>query len=90
MSVDEKNSESEDYQILYRVSTRNIILDVLKSRKGWRETTSEVEWDLNWADTTWIKDNLGQLRLDSDQKLNHFRNHYELSRKDLLAKNLKR
>ena len=31
-----------------------------------------------------------QVHLDVHQRLNHFRNHYELTRKDLLAKNLKR
>ena len=30
------------------------------------------------------------LHLRDNQKLNHFRNHYELTRKDLLVKNIKR
>jgi len=33
---------------------------------------------------------LNNFRLSSTQKLNHFRNHYELTKKDLLVKNLKR
>lgn len=28
--------------------------------------------------------------MDDDQRLNHFPNHYELTRKDLMVKNLKR
>ena len=30
------------------------------------------------------------MRLAAHQRVNHFRNHYELTRKDLLVKNLKR
>jgi len=29
-------------------------------------------------------------KMDDDQRLNHFPNHYELTRKDLMVKNLKR
>lgn len=29
-------------------------------------------------------------QMDDDQRLNHFPNHYELTRKDLMVKNLKR
>lgn len=30
------------------------------------------------------------VQMDDDQRLNHFPNHYELTRKDLMVKNLKR
>lgn len=30
------------------------------------------------------------IHLDDHQRVNHFRNHYEMTRKDLLIKNLKR
>lgn len=29
-------------------------------------------------------------KMDDDQRLNHYPNHYELTRKDLMVKNLKR
>jgi tubulin polyglutamylase TTLL9 len=43
-----------------------------------------------WADKQWMADHFDGLRLQDYQRVNHFRNHYELTRKDLLIKNLKR
>ncbi len=58
--------------------------------RGWKETDSETEWDFHWADVGWIRECLDHVRLEDHQKVNHFRNHYELTRKDLTVKNLKR
>ena len=33
---------------------------------------------------------LNHFHLQAHQKVNHYRNHYELTRKDLMVKNLKR
>jgi len=67
----------------------------LKAR-GWKETEGD-DWDFFYADTGWIHENMpyagssgGGLRLQDSQKVNHFPNHIELTRKDLMAKNLKR
>ncbi|GFR46693.1 hypothetical protein Agub_g8312, partial [Astrephomene gubernaculifera] len=65
-------------------------------RRGWIEVTDTIEeadgWDLWWANVQNIKalfgDNL--TRLQPHQRVNHFPNHYELTRKDLLVKNIKR
>lgn len=38
----------------------------------------------------WIHHELDKLHLNDWQRINHFPNHYELTRKDLLIKNLKR
>ena len=38
----------------------------------------------------WIHHELDKLHLADWQRINHFPNHYELTRKDLLIKNLKR
>eukprot|EP00242_Pyramimonas_sp_CCMP2087_P013271 CAMPEP_0198219710 /NCGR_PEP_ID=MMETSP1445-20131203/75726_1 /TAXON_ID=36898 /ORGANISM="Pyramimonas sp., Strain CCMP2087" /LENGTH=395 /DNA_ID=CAMNT_0043897223 /DNA_START=218 /DNA_END=1405 /DNA_ORIENTATION=- len=67
----------------------------LKTRPGWRETQDEGDWDIFYACTGWIHENLpyagvGGFRLLDHQKVNHFPNHIELTRKDLMAKNLKR
>jgi len=63
---------------------------VLRSRPGWQETNSDTDWDFNWADVGWIRDFYDHIKFDDRQRVNHFRNHYELTRKDLLIKNLKR
>ena len=72
-----------------------LAFNVLKSRQ-WQETTVD-DWDIFYADTGWIHENLpysgfasGGLRLNEWQKVNHFPNHVELTRKDLMVKNLKR
>eukprot|EP00928_Gymnodinium_smaydae_P100271 TRINITY_DN9803_c0_g1_i1.p1 TRINITY_DN9803_c0_g1~~TRINITY_DN9803_c0_g1_i1.p1 ORF type:complete len:501 (-),score=82.41 TRINITY_DN9803_c0_g1_i1:118-1620(-) len=67
----------------------NTIYDVLRSR-GWKETDVDTEWSVFWADKDWIHDSFDKVHLDPHQHVNHFRNHYELTRKDLLAKNMKR
>lgn len=76
--------------IRWRSSLKNTIYDVLKSRKDWEETDHETEWDFFWADKFWIYHELSQMHLNDWQRINHFPNHYELTRKDLLVKNLKR
>lgn len=43
-----------------------------------------------WCDREWLKDNYSGLYLHENQKMLHFRNHYELTRKNLMVKNLKR
>ena len=49
-----------------------------------------VTLDINWADVGWIRDYFDHVHMDDHQRVNHFRNHYELTRKDLMVKNLKR
>jgi hypothetical protein len=39
---------------------------------------------------SWIHHELDKVHLHEWQRINHFPNHYELTRKDLLIKNLKR
>ena len=43
-----------------------------------------------WFDRQEVRTTIDTVHLESHQRLNHFRNHYELTRKDLLVKNLKR
>lgn len=59
-------------------------------RREWRETDSEMDWNIMWADKEWISKKMDYVHLSASQFVNHFRNHYELSRKDNLAKNIKK
>lgn len=80
------------HNVVFRTSLRNTVLDVLV-RQGdhWVETDAAFDWDLFWADVGWIRENLDAFTpLQDHQRVNHFQNHYELTRKDLLVKNLKR
>ncbi len=66
-----------------------VVREVLEAR-GARATESETDWDVHWADTHWVADVFPGLQLAESQRVNHFVKHQELTRKDLLVKNLKR
>lgn len=51
---------------------------------------SEGDWDFYWCDVMWIKEFFDHYYLGEHMKVCHFRNHYELTRKNLMVKNLKR
>ena len=75
--------------VRFRCTFHNTIFDVLRAR-GWREVESETDWDVAWIDVGWLRENFDSMHMEPHQRLNHFRNHYELTRKDNLIKNLKR
>ena len=76
--------------IRFKSFLNNTIADVLRSR-GWQEVKDpEGEWDFYWCDVNWMREHFDHCYLEEHQRVCHFRNHYELSRKNLMAKNLKR
>mmetsp|Transcript_17786 Transcript_17786/g.54389 ORF Transcript_17786/g.54389 Transcript_17786/m.54389 type:complete len:386 (-) Transcript_17786:253-1410(-) len=83
-------AEEDAVRIVFRCNFRNTIHEVLRQRPGWVETDDEFDWDFTWADVHWVREMFSELQMDDGQRLNHFPNHYELTRKDLLVKNLKR
>lgn len=75
--------------IRYKTFLHNTIGDVLKAR-GWVEIKDDGDWDFYWCDISWMREHFDHCYLEEHQRICHFRNHYELSRKNLMAKNLKR
>lgn len=75
--------------IRFKTSLHNTIADVLRAR-GWHEVKDDGEWDFYWCDVAWMREHFDHCYLEEHQRVCHFRNHYELSRKNLMAKNLKR
>jgi tubulin polyglutamylase TTLL9 len=75
--------------IKYKTTFKNTVLDSLKKRQ-WKECDEENNWDIYWAEKEWIQDIMDNIHLSHNQRINHFRNHFELTRKDLMIKNLKR
>lgn len=63
-------------------------------RRGWeRCADSDPDWHVYWANVGSVKQLFSpdsNVRLRDGQLLNHFPNHYELTRKDLMVKNIKR
>ncbi|TSP68483.1 putative tubulin polyglutamylase TTLL9 [Bagarius yarrelli] len=51
---------------------------------------SDDEWDFNWCDVGWLRENFDHTYMEEHVRICHFRNHYELTRKNLMVKNLKR
>ncbi len=57
--------------------------------REWKETAGD-DWDILWCEKEqidWVYENN---HLGPNQRVNHFRGYYELCRKDLLIKNLKK
>jgi len=75
--------------IKFKTNFKNCVLEALK-RRNWKEIEGEGDWDFIWADKEWIHDVMSHTHLQPTQKVNHFRNHYELTRKDFMVKNLKK
>jgi len=77
--------------MVFKTSFRNTVLDAMKAR-GWTEAAKgDKDWDFHWADVHWVVEFFREGgKLQDSQRLNHFPNHYELCRKDLLTKNVKK
>jgi len=60
-------------------------------RRGWRKVLEDEDeyWNLYWASKGTHLSSI-MMRLGEDQLVNHFPNHYELTRKDLMVKNIKK
>jgi len=77
-------------KIRYKCALNNTILDVLRC-KGWQEVKDETnEWDFYWCDVGWMREHFDHCYMEEHQRVCHFRNHYELTKKNLMAKNLRR
>ncbi|EGD73485.1 tubulin-tyrosine ligase [Salpingoeca rosetta] len=62
-------------------------------RRGWQRVSSDDQWNVYWATVGTVHRLFSPdhgYRLNDNQILNHFPNHYELTRKDLMVKNIKR
>ena len=59
----------------------------------WEEIEDDDDWNIFWASVTTIRQifsGKSYIKLTEFQLLNHFPNFYELTRKDLMAKNIKK
>ncbi len=64
-------------------------------RRGWERASSDHsdEWNFYWASVHTVKQIFNPdngYRLNDTQVISHFPNHYELTRKDMMVKNIKR
>ena len=71
---------------------KSVILNNFEKR-GWVSCDAEDDWNFYWASVHTVRSIFNVetgFRLNDDQIVNHFPNHYELTRKDLMVKNIKR
>ena len=87
--VHKPTKNTEGRVIRFKCALSNTILDVVRSR-GWQDVKEEGDWDFYWCDVAWMREHFDHCYMEEHQRVNHFRNHYELTRKNLMAKNLKR
>ena len=83
-------------QVRFGTTVRHSLPYKVLCARGWKEVDDD-SWDFFYADVGWIHENVPYvstgsqgLRLSDHQRVNHFPNHVELTRKDLMAKNVKR
>ena len=75
--------------IKFRSSLKNTIYEALK-RRQWKET-DDNDFDFNWSEKNYFSSDseVPFHSLTPSQHVNHFPNNYELTRKDMMYKNLK-
>nr|CAH8870676.1 unnamed protein product [Trichobilharzia regenti] len=76
----------------YKFLTEMIITSNFEAR-GWISTNPDEDWNIFWASVQSVRmlfNSDTSYRLSDNQVVNHFPNHFELTRKDLMVKNIKR
>uniref|UniRef100_A0A914E4F3 Tubulin--tyrosine ligase-like protein 9 n=1 Tax=Acrobeloides nanus TaxID=290746 RepID=A0A914E4F3_9BILA len=76
-------------RILWKCALGNTIQDVLNSRIGWAQTSTD-DWQFYWVSREWMNSTFDRYKFKEGQVVCHFRNDYELCRKDSLIKNHKK
>ncbi|XP_049862041.1 polyglutamylase complex subunit TTLL1-like [Schistocerca gregaria] len=84
---------SEKQRVTFCTDLDKSVLVSNFEKRGWLQVGPDDDWNFYWAGTQTCR-NLFSVdsgyRMNDNQMINHFPNHYELSRKDLLVKNIKR
>uniref|UniRef100_A0A8D2ZPB5 Tubulin tyrosine ligase-like family, member 1 n=1 Tax=Scophthalmus maximus TaxID=52904 RepID=A0A8D2ZPB5_SCOMX len=71
---------------------KSVLINNFEKRE-WIPVTESEDWHFYWMSIQTIRNVFSVdtgYRLSDDQMVNHFPNHYELTRKDLMIKNIKR
>ncbi|EGD81575.1 tubulin tyrosine ligase [Salpingoeca rosetta] len=75
--------------IRFRTHFVNTVVDVM-THLGWQQVQGQEEWDMNWCDVGWVREAFDGRQLPDHARVPHFPTHYELTRKDHMAKNVKK
>ncbi|XP_006617596.2 probable tubulin polyglutamylase TTLL9 [Apis dorsata] len=85
-----KRLNGDDKVIKFRCDFPSTQVRVMLAR-GWIQVTDPIDqnWHLWWCEINDVRQAL-DMKLTAHQKIPHFRNHYELTRKNYLYRNMKR
>ncbi|CAL7937617.1 unnamed protein product [Xylocopa violacea] len=88
--ISRRRQNGDDKVIKFRCDFPSTQVKVMLAR-GWIQVVdpNDQSWHLWWCETNDVRQVLDS-KLASHQKIPHFRNHYELTRKNYLYRNLKR
>ncbi|XP_076629900.1 putative tubulin polyglutamylase TTLL9 [Colletes latitarsis] len=89
-STTKKKQNGDDKVVKFRCDFPSTQVRVMLAR-GWTQVTdpNDLSWHLWWCETNDVRQALDS-KLTPYQRIPHFRNHYELTRKNYLYRNLKR
>jgi tubulin polyglutamylase TTLL1 len=80
--------------VKYKTDFDKLVVTGNFERRSWVQVdAADDDWNVYWASVGSIKSIFSSetsVRLHRGQLINHFPNHYELTRKDLMVKNIKR
>uniref|UniRef100_A0A0N4Z3I1 Tubulin--tyrosine ligase-like protein 9 n=1 Tax=Parastrongyloides trichosuri TaxID=131310 RepID=A0A0N4Z3I1_PARTI len=83
------NCCSKDIKVYWKSALTNTIYEVLTNRKNFIPTTGD-SWNFFWVNREWMNTSFDKHKFKDNQMVCHFRNDYELTRKDNLIKNIKK
>ena len=91
--TDKKNKHSNARaKLLWKSDLNKDVIIQNFTDRGWEECPESDNWNFYWASVNTIRSIFHPknfTKLNDNQILNHFPNFYELTRKDLMAKNIK-
>ncbi len=82
------------YRLKWKTDLEKCVVTLNYDRRGWeRIKEGDSDWNIYWASVGTVKQIFNPesgYRLNDMQLINHYPNHFELTRKDLMVKNYKR
>jgi len=82
------------YRLKWKTDLEKCVVTLNYDRRGWERTKEgDSDWNIYWASVGTVKQIFNPesgYRLNDMQLINHYPNHFELTRKDLMVKNYKR
>ena len=93
MRVERSGHQNSRVKLVWKSDLNKDVIIQNFTDRFWEETEDDESWNFFWASVTTIRQifsGKSYVKLTDFQILNHFPNFYELTRKDLMAKNIKK